>query len=82
MKKSPKVWRLPTLLREVSKVSACVDGEYVPSRPVGFHSFGNRIRCAWLVFVGSADAVIWPEDEWEEAESHANAALANVGGAS
>lgn len=26
-------------------------------------SLQSRFRCAWLVFTGRADAVIWPEDE-------------------
>jgi hypothetical protein len=40
------------------------------TRPEGFASLGSRLRCAWLVFTGKADAVTWPEDDlsWEESE--------------
>lgn len=33
---------------------------YVPARSVGFYSFGMRLRAAWLVFTGKADAVTYP----------------------
>lgn len=36
---------------------------WVPARPEGFDSLGNRLQCAWKVFTGQADAIIWPEDE-------------------
>jgi hypothetical protein len=36
------------------------DGRYVPARPLGFCSLGQRIRAAKLVFSGKADAVTWP----------------------
>lgn len=37
------------------------DGEYwYPARPEGLHSFGSRIRLAWAVFTGKADALRWP----------------------
>jgi hypothetical protein len=35
-------------------------GKWVPARPLGFPSFGYRIKAAWLVFTGRADALIWP----------------------
>jgi len=36
------------------------DGRYVPARPMGFYSMRSRIRLAWMVFTGKADALIWP----------------------
>lgn len=57
----PTLWRLEDLLRTAAQVGASVDGKtYYPARPLGFMSIGNRIRCAWAVFTGRADAVIWP----------------------
>ena len=32
---------------------------WVPARPLGLPSFPHRIKCAWLVFTGQADALIW-----------------------
>lgn len=36
---------------------------WVPARPLGFYSIGSRIKAAWLVFTGKADAVIWPGNQ-------------------
>lgn len=42
------------------------DGRWVPARPLRQHLFGIRLRAAWLVFSGRADAVRWPgqEEPW------------------
>ena len=38
-------------------------GVWVPARPVTRqHLLVNRMRNAWLVLIGKADAVVWPED--------------------
>ena len=36
-----------------------VQGGWVMARPEPFHSFGNRVKAAWLVLTGMADAFIW-----------------------
>lgn len=33
---------------------------YVPARCEGYYSLRNRIKLAWLVFTGKADAFTWP----------------------
>ena len=33
------------------------------ARAIGYFSLAHRLRCAWLVFIGRADAVVWPEDD-------------------
>lgn len=33
---------------------------WVPARPMGYPNIASRIRAAWLVFTGRADALIWP----------------------
>lgn len=35
-------------------------GDYEPARPHGLYSLRNRIRLAWMVFTGEADALLWP----------------------
>lgn len=62
MKNAPTVYDLAALLEWVTNggCSAHVNGVWVPARPCGFYSIGNRLRCAWLVFTGRADAVVWP----------------------
>lgn len=34
-------------------------GKWVPRRPEGSSSFKFKIKAAWLVFTGRADALIW-----------------------
>lgn len=60
MSNYPNTWTLPALI-EYCKTGpqASQGGPYVPARPMGFSSLGNRLRCAWLVFTGRADAVTW-----------------------
>lgn len=35
-------------------------GGYIPARPMGYASFKQRFKCAWMVFTGKADALVWP----------------------
>lgn len=35
------------------------DGRWVPARPLGFASPLHRVKAAWLVFTGKADALKW-----------------------
>jgi len=37
------------------------DGRYVPARPMGWPTFGRRMKAAWLVFTGKADALKWTD---------------------
>lgn len=61
--KSPDVYRLEDLLRIVSQNRTLINEKWVSARPLGFSSFLHRFKCAWLVFTGQADALIWPEDQ-------------------
>lgn len=61
MKKAPNIIRLRDLTGEVSQT--CVNGQWVPARPLGFYSLWHRLHCAWMVFIGHADAFVWPQDE-------------------
>lgn len=63
MKKYPNEWRLSHLLASVDQCAAHINGKWVPARALGLASFVNRIRLAWLVFTGRADALIWPEGQ-------------------
>ena len=35
-------------------------GDWQPARPYGLFSLRSRLRLAWLVFTGQADALRWP----------------------
>jgi hypothetical protein len=60
--KYPNVWTLVQIVTYATHggVSTQVDGKWVPARPEGFASLRMRLRAAWLVFTGRADAVTWP----------------------
>lgn len=63
--KYPKVYDLKNLimLSMDPDVQANINGKWVPARPLGYPSFTQRVRAAWLVFTGKADAVKWPGDQ-------------------
>lgn len=45
-------------------VSMSKDGKnWYPARSEGYPSILQRFRCAWMVFTGRADALIWPGQE-------------------
>jgi hypothetical protein len=59
----PNIWSLEHLTDYCANggcQAGLPDGRYVPARPLGFCSLGQRIRAATLVFSGKADAVTWP----------------------
>jgi hypothetical protein len=59
MNKYPSIVDAYELIGRAPENSALVNGRYVPGRSMGWPSFTQRIRCAWLVFTGRADALIW-----------------------
>ena len=38
---------------------ACVNGKWVPARPLGLYGIKRRIALAWDVLTGKADALYW-----------------------
>lgn len=44
-----------------------IDNRWEPCRPFGFYSICHRVKCAWMVFTGRADAVTWPGDQMPKA---------------
>lgn len=43
----------------LSTSHAEVEGSWYLARPEGLTGLRNRIRCAWMVFTGRADALVW-----------------------
>lgn len=37
------------------------DQTWEPTRPFGYYSLRSRLRLAWMVFTGRADALRWPD---------------------
>lgn len=60
MKKNPTIWKLKDLMSQAVTMTARIDNMWQPCRPIGPTWLSNRIKAAWLVFTGKADAVIWP----------------------
>lgn len=53
------IWNLKALLEHCQHASTQIDGQWVPARPWVAPLFW-RLRAAWAVLRGKADAVIWP----------------------
>lgn len=66
---APTLMELDNLVAYASDGSCrtLINGEWVAARPYGRFSLLNRIKCAWLVFTGRADAVTWPGDQMPKA---------------
>jgi hypothetical protein len=60
--KTPTIYTLENLFRTARGAPAASrDGKvWYPARPEGGWFRGWRLKAAWLVFTGRADAVIWP----------------------
>jgi len=52
-------------LQEANQCQACINGKWVPARPINHtcRTFIERLREAWGVFTGKFDAVKWPEGQ-------------------
>ena len=44
-------------------VDACIDGEYVPARPMVITRWYERVHIAWGVLTGRYDALVWPKGQ-------------------
>ena len=65
--KAPTFWELKDLIDSSTlntmKLAMYPTGSWYPARPLGYDSIPHRLRCAWLVLTGRADAVVWPADQ-------------------
>lgn len=48
-----------SLCEHASSTTKCIDGKWVPARPIGFDSIIERFKNAWAVFQGKYDLVKW-----------------------
>lgn len=68
-RKAPKILKLRqvqfTKDGPANMVLVTIEGKkiWAPARDMGLDTFANRMKCAKEVFMGRADALIWPEDE-------------------
>lgn len=70
MRQCPKVYDLLPLVKQVNETTTMVSIStgphsvaWVPCRGINFSSIPTRLKAAWLVFTGKADAVVWPGDQ-------------------
>lgn len=61
MKRYPNILCVTQVVKSAQTAQVGLsDGRWVPARSLGFMSFGHRVKAAWLVFTGKADALTWP----------------------
>ena len=67
MKQAPNLWNMEDLpgVKDAyfGTTLVNINGKWVPARPLGLYSLKNRLRLTWMVFVGKADALKWPEGQ-------------------
>jgi hypothetical protein len=61
--KYPVFWTLRQIKDYADNTQCQLNGRWVPARPRGYPSFLTRLRLAWMVFTGRADALVWPEGQ-------------------
>jgi hypothetical protein len=59
------MWELKQLIVVANQNMACVNGKWVPARPMNHtcRAFRERVREAWAVYKGKAEAFKWPEGQ-------------------
>jgi hypothetical protein len=58
---APKRWTLSELRKHIDYGPQTeTKAGYEPARVYGFYSLRSRLRLAWDVFTGEADALYWP----------------------
>lgn len=56
------IYELEWLIKFATEMCAHINGRYVPARPV-LNPFPWRLRAAWEVLRGRADAFRWPSGQ-------------------
>ena len=56
------IYTLKGLIESAMSTQTNINGKWVPARALP-GPLSRRIRAAWLVLTGKADAVIWPENQ-------------------
>lgn len=62
LNQAPYEWTIRELLKASKEGPHCQvkGGGYELARPYGMFSLRSRLRLAWAVFTGRADALFWP----------------------
>lgn len=57
------MYQLENLIGMANSCHTCIDGKYVPARPSFGSMYITRLKDAWEVLVGRADAFTWPSGQ-------------------
>ncbi len=60
--KSPNIYAIHSIRDMIQSPTQCtvfLGGQHHMARPIGDRYLKTRLRAAWLVFTGRADAVVW-----------------------
>ena len=59
------MWNLESLIEHAQSTRVFENGKWISARPVNhkYRSLPQRIKEAWAVFTGEADAVRWPGNQ-------------------
>lgn len=63
MKKAPNILKFEDVDSRHGQSETKINGKWVFARPVGYFSLRWRLKLAWMVFTGKADAFVWPEGQ-------------------
>jgi len=63
MDKYPRLVTVKEITEDAFNTTTNIDGKWLPARPLGFMSWQQRWKMAWLVFTGKCDALKWPGDQ-------------------
>lgn len=61
--RTPGIFHLKNLLDSTNSLLVLINGKWIPSRPETGMGLRYRLKAAWMVFTGKADALIWPEGQ-------------------
>ena len=60
------MWTLKSLIEHCNSTSAQINGNWVPARPLpyfGIWGMKQKLRDAWKILTGKAEAFTWPEGQ-------------------
>jgi len=59
----PNPWSLKQLMEYCRNgpITGSAERGWMPARPLGLDTLSSRLRLAWAVFTGRADALFWEE---------------------
>ncbi len=51
--------------KTITQNTTHIDGKWIPARPINYQhrSLTEKLKGAYLVFMGKADAFIWPKNQ-------------------